>query len=503
MSTLILKIKRGTNAQWVSSTKILQVGELGFDTTVSKFKIGDGSTSWINLPYLNVLPSELNEMAQDAIGLALKAGNGIVKTYNDGLNTITLDADLDVLADKVYVDDAITALGNTSDTTYVLVADVAQPDGVASLDSSGVIPNSQIPTQMEAKRIVGSSYASSKVDLTGFPVLLEAGLYGVVIRSSSDMINFKQWEFRGDGSSLIPGNLIFEGATDNDYETTLAITDPTEDRTIIIPNSSGTVALTSDITNAISVKAPIDNPTFTGVANVNDLTIGGQLTFNGTATQINSTSLTVADPLIYIGEGNTSNTVDLGFVSSLNDGTYQHAGFVRDATDGVWKLFKGVTDEPTSTINFAQATYDAIKVGSVDTVNLNATGTITGIDKADIGLSNVDNTSDETKFKNDYLSSSATALTLNSTTHKFKVIEFSSSSPIAVTIPNDTQDSGWPIGSSVEIRQIGTGQITVGKDAAVTYNAPESQYKTRVQWSSLFIEKRAANTWLITGDATA
>lgn len=44
----------------------------------------------------------------------------------------------------------------------------------------------------------------------------------------------------------LKGNLIFEGATDNAFETTLAITDPTADNTITFPNSSGTVALTSD-----------------------------------------------------------------------------------------------------------------------------------------------------------------------------------------------------------------------------------------------------------------
>ena len=129
--------------------------------------------------------------------------------------------------------------------------------------------------------------------------------------------------------------------------------------------------------------------------------------------------------------------------------------------------------------------------------------TPTGITKTDVGLSNVDNTSDESKYENEYVSISSTSLTLSSTSHKFKVVEFNSNSPISVTIPNDTQDSGWQVGSYVEVRQIGSGQITVGKDAAVTYNAPDSQYKSRVQWSSLFIEKRAANNWLITGDATA
>ncbi len=42
-------------------------------------------------------------------------------------------------------------------------------------------------------------------------------------------------------------SLVFEGATADAFETTLTVVDPTADRTITLPNSSGTVALTSDI----------------------------------------------------------------------------------------------------------------------------------------------------------------------------------------------------------------------------------------------------------------
>jgi len=42
-------------------------------------------------------------------------------------------------------------------------------------------------------------------------------------------------------------SIVFEGATADSYETTLQVTDPTADRTITLPDSSGTIALTSDI----------------------------------------------------------------------------------------------------------------------------------------------------------------------------------------------------------------------------------------------------------------
>ena len=41
-------------------------------------------------------------------------------------------------------------------------------------------------------------------------------------------------------------NLIFEGNLANAYETTLTVTEPTADRTITLPNNTGTVALDGD-----------------------------------------------------------------------------------------------------------------------------------------------------------------------------------------------------------------------------------------------------------------
>ena len=41
-------------------------------------------------------------------------------------------------------------------------------------------------------------------------------------------------------------NLIFEGNLSNSYETTLTVAEPTADRTITLPNQSGTVAMDGD-----------------------------------------------------------------------------------------------------------------------------------------------------------------------------------------------------------------------------------------------------------------
>ena len=45
------------------------------------------------------------------------------------------------------------------------------------------------------------------------------------------------------GNIALTGSVVFEGATADGFETTLSVTDPTADRTITLPNASGTVAL--------------------------------------------------------------------------------------------------------------------------------------------------------------------------------------------------------------------------------------------------------------------
>ena len=80
---------------------------------------------------------------------------------------------------------------------------------------------------------------------------------------------------------VVPGASIhIEGATANDFETTLTVTDPTADRTITFPDAGGTVQLrvsnvddteigylngvTSAIQTQMDAKAPLASPTFTG-----------------------------------------------------------------------------------------------------------------------------------------------------------------------------------------------------------------------------------------------
>jgi hypothetical protein len=49
------------------------------------------------------------------------------------------------------------------------------------------------------------------------------------------------------GDIAVTGSVVFEGATADAHETTLAVTDPTADRTITLPDATGTVILNSNL----------------------------------------------------------------------------------------------------------------------------------------------------------------------------------------------------------------------------------------------------------------
>ena len=111
----------------------------------------------------------------------------------------------------------------------------------------------------------------------------------------------------------------------------------------------------------------------TGGASVNkNLYVTGNI-YAGNIIAIQANTLSVQDPLLYL----TANSIfpynySIGFYSqyqggnpgNVNANIYQHTGFVRDNTDGTWKLFSNVVAEPGITVDFTNAQYDQIRVGN-------------------------------------------------------------------------------------------------------------------------------------------
>ena len=131
-------------------------------------------------------------------------------------------------------------------------------------------------------------------------------------------------------------------------------------------NSGGTLTITGTA-NEINIQRTASTYT---IGLPTDVTIGGNLTVNGTVITANVDSFIVEDPLIMLGTGNAADSVDLGFYSQYTTAGRLFSGFFRDASDsGKYKLFTGLTGtaEPTTTVNVAGSGYTvATLVAKID-----------------------------------------------------------------------------------------------------------------------------------------
>lgn len=86
-----------------------------------------------------------------------------------------------------------------------------------------------------------------------------------------------------------------------------------------------------------------------------NLTVTGNLTVNGTTTEVNSTTVTVDDPMVRYADNNSADSVDIGFYGKyVESSTTKFAGLVRDASDtGKFILFSGNQTEPTTTVDLS------------------------------------------------------------------------------------------------------------------------------------------------------
>ena len=112
--------------------------------------------------------------------------------------------------------------------------------------------------------------------------------------------------------------IIFEGTTDDVYNTTLTAADTTgSSKTITLPNATGTVALTSQLTanddvSVANLKTRLAGGFASNAVSIGDsddtVTIPGNLTVSGTTTTINTTDLNVEDKNITLNYHATNDT---------------------------------------------------------------------------------------------------------------------------------------------------------------------------------------------------
>jgi hypothetical protein len=115
-----------------------------------------------------------------------------------------------------------------------------------------------------------------------------------------------------------------------------------------------------------------------GVGIQGNVNIAGNLSFGGSGSQTGVQTLEVAFPIVFVGDGNTGDAIDLGIVGEyVSGGGTKYAGVIRDASDGVIKFFKDTTVKPTNTADFTGASYSDIRTGGITSTTINSSGLIT------------------------------------------------------------------------------------------------------------------------------
>jgi hypothetical protein len=121
-----------------------------------------------------------------------------------------------------------------------------------------------------------------------------------------------------------------------------------------------------------------------GIGLVGNLNIGGNVSITGTITlggggnTVSTSSLQVDNPIIFVGANNAADVLDLGIVGEYTASGTKFTGLTRDANDsGKWKLFSGISNEPSNTVNFTGATYDTLYLGAIEAVSTTASSSTT------------------------------------------------------------------------------------------------------------------------------
>lgn len=151
-------------------------------------------------------------------------------------------------------------------------------------------------------------------------------------------------------AAILTANLAFDSANAGQLTANVAFDKANAANLLAYETGIGANAYTDAATvaannyaNGTFVKLTAPDQTITG-----NLSITGSLTVAGNAYVIDTETLRISDPLIYLAGNNyISDSVDIGFVANYNDGSANlHTGFFRDHLNKEYYIFQGYTEEP-------------------------------------------------------------------------------------------------------------------------------------------------------------
>jgi len=219
---------------------------------------------------------------------------------------------------------ALPAASSTNNRYYVVVSDSGTGTGNAPAEALAppdmVLSNGTSWDLIDVSSGIGGQLASN-VSFTPYGTVAATNVQAAI----EDLDDTKLAKAGGTvtGELLIgtAGSFVFEGSTADDFETTLAVTDPTADRTITLPDQDGTVLVSG---NASIVNADISASAEIAVSKLANGTARQLLQTDAAGTDVewasnidipgtlDVTSTATFDSTVAIGDGNLN----------YSDGTY-------------------------------------------------------------------------------------------------------------------------------------------------------------------------------------